>query len=93
MMLHDPREAMIQQAVETRRADEVKIVQKVNAAHREAFKLKFPGQCDHILRLIAERLQTGLRKDIDTPLTNQEVADLSRALAAVYSVHTSLEIE
>jgi hypothetical protein len=92
-MDHDPRESMIQQAVETRRADEVKIVQKVNAAHREAFRLKFPGQCDHILRLIAERLQNGLRKDIDAPLTNQEVADLSRALAAVYSVHKTLEIE
>jgi hypothetical protein len=33
------------------------IMQKVNHAHREAFKTRFPGQIEHCMRLTAERLQ------------------------------------
>lgn len=38
------------------------ILQKVNKAHREAFKERFPGQVEHCMRLTAERLQALLTK-------------------------------
>jgi hypothetical protein len=41
---------------------DTRILQKVNGAHREAFQEKFPGQLEHILRLITERLHLGLDK-------------------------------
>ena len=41
---------------------DVKILQKVNAASREAFGVKYPGQVEHCLRLVMERLQAGLDK-------------------------------
>ena len=36
---------------------ETLIMQKVNHAHREAFRQKFPGQIEHCMRLTVERLQ------------------------------------
>ena len=45
-----------------RQVADVKILQKVNAAHRDAFSQKYPGQVDHCLRLVMERLQAGLDK-------------------------------
>ena len=41
---------------------DTKILQKVNAVHRDAFLSKFPGQVEHCLRLTMERLQAGLDK-------------------------------
>lgn len=78
---------------------DVKILQKVGAAQREAFKEKFPGQCEHILRLIAERLQAVLTKRADTDPANpdswacsaRDIADLSLALNYVYEVDQSLK--
>jgi len=77
-----------QQNMAARQTAEIKIMQKVNAAHRESFAIKFPGQIEHILRLTAERLQAGLDKrdgvDIQNPgtwrLTPSEIADLSEAM-------------
>lgn len=51
------------------------------------FREKFPGQVEQILRLVGERLQIGLRKDVAKPLTNSEVKDLSIALQAIYEIH------
>lgn len=76
---------------EQKLADEVRIAQKVGAAHRDAFRQKFPGQCEHIMRLIAERLQLGLRKDQAVELPNKEVANLAEALLNIYKIHASLE--
>lgn len=84
------RDNEIQQAVEAKRVQDTKILQKVNQAHREAFNEKFPGQCEHIMRLIAERLQTGLRKDQEMPLSNCEVANLAQALKDVFTIHNQL---
>ena len=72
-------------------AEDTKIAQKVMAAHREAFAIKFPGQCEHIMRLIAERLQLGLRKDNPVELTAGEVCYLARALNAIYDIHVDLK--
>jgi hypothetical protein len=56
------------------------IADKAAAAHAAAFAARFPGQCQHIQRLIAERLQQGLHKSAPEPLTHGEVADLAQAL-------------
>jgi len=89
----NPRDQMIdtaRQHRELQRAEETRIMQKVNAAHRVAFKQKFPGQIEHILRLIAERLQQGLRKDQPDPITDESVDHLSRALYNLYQIHNDL---
>lgn len=78
---------------------DVKILQKVGAAQREAFKEKFPGQCEHILRLIAERLQAVLTKRGNTDPADPEtwacsardIADLSIAMSQVYEVDQSIK--
>ena len=69
---HTLRDGMINAAVETRRADETKIMQKVNAVNREAFLQRFPGQLEHAMRLITERLQHCLNKTDGTVLGNPD---------------------
>lgn len=86
----DQRDGMIHQAREARAAKDTLILQKVNASHREAFIQKFPGQCEHIMRLIAERLQLGLRKDQAVELPSSDIADLAQALHNLYDIHTKL---
>ena len=91
----------IRQAQEVAKVRETLILQKINASHRIAFAEKFPGQCEHILRLLTERLQAGLDKrdgvlieDVSTwKLSPQELKDLSKALEAMYFVHKSLKAE
>ena len=80
---------MIDQRAEADAAADTRINQKVNRAYREAFEAKFPDQCQHIMRLMAERLQQGLRKDTDA-LTNLEAAALALGLAAIHSIHAQL---
>jgi aminoglycoside phosphotransferase len=77
---------------------DTKILQKVNQAHREAFIQKFPGQCEHILRLTAERLQACLIKregqDLGNPqtwtATASEIKDLALALNCLHEIHKDL---
>lgn len=74
-----------QQIAQEQLAD-TKILQKVNAVHRNAFAEKFPGQVDHCLRLVMERLQAGLDKrdgcDVADPhtwkMSTVELADLAQ---------------
>ena len=85
---HSLRDGMIHNAVEKRRVDDVKIMQKVNAANREAFVQRLPGQLEHVMRLVVERLQFCLNKPegIDLarpeswPAAPSEIAALSDAL-------------
>ena len=86
-MTKEVRDGMIHQAQQERIARDTLILQKVNAAHREGFKTRFPGQCEHIQRLIAERLQAILTRkptDLGDPDTwncsADEIAKLSEAL-------------
>jgi hypothetical protein len=68
-----------------RLVQDVKILQKVNAVHRDAFITKYPGQVEHCLRLTMERLQAGLDKrdgcDIADPdtwrMTTVELQELA----------------
>jgi hypothetical protein len=77
---------------------DVKILQKVNAAHREAFKEKFPGQVEHCMRLTAERLQAVLTKRADTDparpdtwaCTPRDIADLAIALSYLRDIQQNL---
>lgn len=92
------RNGIIDQAQQQRIARDTLILQKVNAAHREAFVEKFPGQCEHIMRLIAERLQAILTNkppalnDPETWVaTAGEIASLSEALQYVYLIHKDLK--
>jgi hypothetical protein len=67
------RNGQIHAAVEARRVDDTKILQKVNAVNRESFVQRFPGQIEHHMRLVSERLQWCLTKqdgiDLSEPST------------------------
>jgi len=77
---------------------DVKILQKVNRVHREAFVEKFPGQVEHCLRLVMERLQAGLDKrdgvDPSRPdtwrMSTVEIADLAEAANYLTQIRSSL---
>ena len=75
---------------DAQRYQETLIAQKVGAAHRLAFREKFPGQIEHCMRLIAERLQHGLRKDAEISISDCSAKDLSWALLNLYQIHQEL---
>ena len=78
---------------------DTRILQKVNGAHREAFMEKFPGQTEHILRLITERLHLGLDKRAGVVVANpdtwilsaDEIAQLAVAMNQVNQIRLSLK--
>lgn len=81
------RDGIIHQAQQERMVRDVKIAQKVNAVNREAFKTRFPGQIEHCMRLVAERLQsilTAKPEDLTDPTTwsaqAHDIRDLTEAL-------------
>lgn len=88
------RDGMIHNAVESRRADETRIMAKVNAAHREGFRHRFPGAIEHSMRLINERLQHCLSKPEGMSLSNADtwpadaatIRDLCESLAKLESI-------
>jgi len=98
---HSLRDGMIHAAVEQRRVDETKILQKVNAVNREAFVIKFPGQIEHSMRLITERLQHILTKPSGVELTHpatwlgtpEDIMSLCHALRSLEEVRRTWPIE
>jgi hypothetical protein len=92
------RDAEIHRAQEAAKVSDTLILQKINASHRLAFAEKFPGQIEHILRLLTERLQAGLDKrdgvELDNPntwkLSSKELSDLSTAIHHIYIVKEKL---
>ena len=82
-------------------AADTRILQKVNAAHREGFRHRFPGAIEHNMRLINERLQHCLEKPAGTDLsdpttwtaTTQEIRDLCESLARLELVRQSWPLE
>lgn len=82
------------QELAARQTADVKILQKINAASREAFGAKYPGQVEHCLRLVMERLQAGLDKrdgvDVARPdtwrMSTQEILDLARSAQLLDSI-------
>lgn len=79
-----------------RLVQDVKILQKVNAAHREGFAVKYPGQVEHCLRLVMERLQAGLDKrdgcDVGDPdtwrMSTGELAELAQCAAVLNTIRS-----
>jgi hypothetical protein len=97
--MSNARDSEIRKATESARVSDTLILQKINASHRVAFAEKFPGQCEHILRLLTERLQAGLDKrdgvvidQTDTwKLSPLELLQLSQSIEAIYYVHRDLK--
>lgn len=96
----DIKRAMIDQAQEQRRTQDTLILQKVNSAHRTAFKTRFPGQVEHCMRLTAERLQallTNKPSDLSDPdtwaSTAAEIASLSQALYYLCEINQQHQVE
>lgn len=93
------RDAEIRRATEAAKVNDTLILQKINATHRVAFAEKFPGQLEHILRLLTERLQAGLDKrdgvDVNDPDTwkmhPDELAQMARAILDIYTVKEQLK--
>lgn len=59
---------------------DAQILSKLSAAHSLQFRQRFPGQVEHCQRLIAERLQQGLRKDAVDIMPAEDIRDLTAAL-------------
>jgi hypothetical protein len=78
---------------DAQRVQDTIIQQKLGATHRAAFREKFPGQIEHCMRLIAERLQKGLAKDAEVGLSDCSAKDLSWALVNLYEIHCDLTRE
>ena len=85
---------------EEQMVQETIILQKVNKAHREAFREKFPGQVEHCMRLTAERLQAILTKkpsDLSDPetwsATAGEIHDLAHGLYYLSIINQHYPIE
>lgn len=94
------RDGMINQAQQERMERDVKIMQKVNAAHRESFRTRFPGQVEHCMRLTAERLQAVLTRkptDLADPATwnctAEEIRDLTVALDCLAHLNHAYPME
>jgi hypothetical protein len=93
------RDAEIRRAQEAVKVSDTLILQKINASHRVAFAEKFPGQIEHVLRLLTERLQAGLDKrdgvELDNPdtwkMSSKELSDLSTAIHHIYIVKEKLK--
>jgi hypothetical protein len=68
-----------------------------NSFKGNAFAEKFPGQCEHILRLVTERLHLGLdKRDGSDPavpetwkLNSSEIADLAEAMYHLNQIRIS----
>lgn len=65
------------QQLAKRQYEEIKILQKVNAVHKDAFITKYPSQVEHCLRLTMERLQAGLDKRSGCDVANPETWRMS----------------
>lgn len=95
----DAKRAIIDQAQEQRIAKDTLILQKVNAAHREAFKTRFPGQVEHCMRLTAERLHKMLLKssaDLGDPATwvanSGEIRDMATTLHLLNQINQQFPV-
>jgi len=58
------RTTITRQDLAHREEADTRILQKVNAIHRDAFPEKYPRQVEHCLRLVMERLQKSLEKRV-----------------------------
>lgn len=93
--MNTARDSDIRAAIAARETQDTKIAQKVMAAHREAFRERFPGSVEHCLRLTTERLLHCLAKpetiDLSHPATWPAAADdilaLARAMESLHAIY------
>ena len=86
------------QILANRQLQDTRIIQKINHAHRDAFATKFPGQVEHCLRLVMERLQWGLDKRGQFDISNtdtwildpQAICSLAEAAEKLHSIRKDL---
>lgn len=91
-------EQTARQILSNRQLQDTRILQKVNRAHREAFAERYPGQVEHCLRLVMERLQAGLDKrggvDVARPdtwiISASEIAYLVEAAERLHRIRKEL---
>lgn len=91
----------IRRALAEKQTQDAKIAQKVLAAHREAFRQKFPGQVEHLVRLTAERLYHCLAKsdgvdlaNVSTwPATPDDILCLARSLESLHGIYQTMRDE
>jgi hypothetical protein len=84
----DVRDSVIRAAQEATNTQDTRIQQKIMAANREGFVQRFPGQLQHAMRLVHERLINCLNKpegcDLSRPDTwpasPEHIVQLSQAL-------------
>ena len=96
--MENARDTEIRKAQEETKVRETLILQKINASHRVAFAEKFPGQLEHILRLLTERLHLGLDKRDGVVVTDpstwklsaSEICELADALQKIHQVRENL---
>jgi len=86
-MSSEIRDQEIHRAQQERMVRDTIIAQKVNGAHREAFKTRFPGQVEHCLRLTAERLQAVL---VDKPDNIKNIEEWSASPAEILALSQSV---
>jgi hypothetical protein len=80
--------------------DNSKLTDKIGQAHLTAFAERFPSQLEHEMRLISERLITGLAKTEATVLTDtttwslspEEIYYLAQALNQLHSIRARLNV-
>lgn len=99
-MIPDEKRTIIDQAQQQRMVRDTLILQKVNAAHREAFKEKFPGQIEHCTRLAAERLHHMLLKkpeDLSNPATwvstSKEILDMAHTVHLLVDISSKINAD
>jgi hypothetical protein len=92
------RDTITRQDLAHREEADTRILQKVNAIHRDAFPEKYPRQVEHCLRLVMERLQKSLEKRVgEDPadpatwrITTQELAELATAAHSLDQIRKGL---
>lgn len=68
---------------------DAKIYAKATAHHAVQFRERYPQQVEMVLRLTAERLQNGLHKESQAPLSNEDVNHLAQAMLAIHTIYAS----
>ena len=67
------------------------IYEKMTKPKVDQFEERMPTQVAHCLRLVLERLQLGMDKRSRIQITNEEVAQLSRAALDLYNIHVEVK--
>jgi len=70
---------------------DAQIQAKATQHHAQQFRERFPQQVEICLRLVFERLQNGLHKANQQPLSNQEVNELATAASQLFVIHQQLK--